>query len=204
MFDNEIQITPVVRNLIMINIIMFVASLLYPIMNWLALYPIMTDKFRPFQFVTHFFMHAGFLHIFFNMYVLASVGSLVEIIWKQERFLFFYLFCALSSAFLHIGISYYLFEQTHDIHLLAPAVGASGAIFGVMVAAAFHFPDREIRMMFFPIPIKGKYMIPLMLAIEVISAKMNIIGDNVGHFAHLGGAIGGMILIFFWSKKSLF
>lgn len=205
MFNNEFQMTPVVRNLVMMNIVVFLATFLFPVLNGLlALYPIMSNLFRPYQLVTHFFMHGGLMHIFFNMYVLANVGSLVETIWKPERFLFYYLFCALSSAFLHLGINYYLFQQTHDFSLYAPAVGASGAIFGIVVAGGYLFPEQEVRMMLMPIPIKGKYLVPLMLIAEVLSARMNIAGDNVAHFAHLGGAIGGMILILFWSKKTIF
>jgi membrane associated rhomboid family serine protease len=193
--------TPIVRNLIILNIAMFIiTSFVMPDWNrTLALHTPTAEGFRPFQFVTHFFMHGSFLHIGFNMFALLNLGPVLETNWRAERFLFYYLCCAIGAAILQCGVNLYLYSD--NIDAVPPMVGASGAIFGLIVAVAYYFPNAEFQFFPIPIPIKAKYFVPLLIVVELYLGSKNSASDNVAHFAHLGGGITGFALLMFWRYR---
>jgi rhomboid-like protein len=181
--------------------------------NWTA-----DQSFKPYQLVTHLFSHAPppeFFHILFNMFTLWMFGRVLENVWGPKRFLLFYLVCGLGAAALHLGMQYFRAEQLleafqhNDVngvkeHLgaLAPALGASGAIMGVMVAFAYLFPNTELYIMFIPVPVKAKWAMLGLAAIDLFGGVVSISGDNIAHFAHLGGAITGILLVLYWNKTN--
>ncbi len=240
------QITPVVRDLLIINILFFVATRFSPQLNeWLALYYPSSNHFKGFQLATHFFMHADIMHLFFNMLGLYSIGIMLEMTWGGKRFLTYYLICAFGAAVVHLGVAYWQFanlenlmisfastqdistalqfyaksgyqlntenplfiqNQMEEILLMQkniPMVGASGAIYGLLAAVWYLFPETAFYMYFIPIPIKAKYLVPIIIAIDFYSGFSNFGGDNVAHFAHIGGAFVGLATLFFWYKNSM-
>lgn len=197
------QITPTVKQLLIINIIFFVGTSFLGDVAYvhLGLFPFQNPAFKPWQLITHMFMHFGIAHIAFNMFALYSFGSALEHFWGGKKFLFFYISCGLGAALLQNGINY----LTGDINSLA--VGASGAIYGLLTAFAFMFPNAQLGLMFIPIPIKAKYFVPGLLAIDLfLGLKGGSIfgggGTGVAHFAHVGGAIVGFIMMWYWRKNS--
>jgi membrane associated rhomboid family serine protease len=201
---------PIVKNLLIINVLVWVAQLIFDkqngmfteaLTNKIALFPIGTDQFKPYQIATHMFAHASydprghiiFFHILFNMLVLWMFGRILENVWGPKRFLFFYLACGVGAAAAHLAVQYFTGGYS-------AAVGASGAIMGIMVAFAYLFPNTELYLMFIPIPIKAKWAV---IAYVVYDLVFGIYGsDNVAHFAHLGGAITGFILVLIWNKTN--
>ena len=185
------KIPPVVLNLIIINAIVFIAQLVFDsslgLTNILALYPYNSGLFKPYQLVTHMFAHGGFLHILFNMYALWIFGSVLERMWGPKKFLIFYLVCGLAA-----GLTQMFFVTN------APAIGASGAIMGLLAAFAYTFPNTEFFIIPFPFPIKAKYMAAIFAAYDLFGGFAG--GDNVAHFAHLGGLVMGLILVIIWNK----
>jgi membrane associated rhomboid family serine protease len=172
--------TKIVKQILLINIIAFIfQSLLTNSDPWfvsLALWPTTSEYIQLHQWITHMFLHANFAHIFFNMLVFISFGSTVEN-FLGKRFIWFYLFAGLFAAGLHTIIT----------NPEVPMIGASGAVFGVLAACALIKPDTKVYLFFIPIGIKIKWILPVILAIELFSGLYS--NDNVGHFAHLGGAI---------------
>ncbi len=236
MFQN---MPPVVKNLLLLNIAIFVIATLLQITigtdlnSILGLYYIKSDAFRPFQLITHMFMHGGFMHILFNMYALWMFGQILERVWGPKRFFIFYMFTGLGAAVLHSAVIYYqvyhvsktmspeaintVFEKgltaiqqgkyfvdasmaqlNYLIHI--PTVGASGAVFGLLLGFGMLFPNTELYLMFIPIPIKAKYFVMGYGAIELFGGIANRPDDNIAHFAHLGGMLFGFIMIKIWNK----
>ena len=185
------KIPPVVLNLIIINVIVFVAQLVFDssfeLTNILALYPYNSGFFKPYQLVTHMFAHGGFLHILFNMYALWIFGSVLERMWGPKKFLIFYLVCGLAA-----GLTQMFFVTN------APAIGASGAIMGLLAGFAYTFPNTEFFIIPFPFPVKAKYMAAIFAAFDLFGGFAG--GDDVAHFAHLGGLVMGLILVIIWNK----
>lgn len=190
----------VVKNLLIINVVLFIAKKALAskidLDMYLDLFPIGTTYFKPFQFITYMFMHADLGHIFLNMLALYMFGSILESIWGPKRFLNYYLLCGLGAAALQIGISY--FNNQPSVLL-----GASGAVFGLLVAFAMMFPNTYLNLYFF-IPIKAKYLVIGYGLIELFSGFANQAGDNVAHFAHLGGLIVGAIIMLIWKRNRNF
>jgi membrane associated rhomboid family serine protease len=204
----------------------------YHITEKIALYPIMPAAlrdivlrsrgledyygFHPFQIATHMFAHGPIFHILFNMFVLWMFGKILENVWGAKRFLLFYLVCGIGAAACHLIIQYFRCQELlHVIQAnpddprisgllgaLSTAVGASGAIMGVMVAFAYLFPNTELYIMFIPIPVKAKWAVMAMAAIDLFGGVANFSGDNIAHFAHVGGAITGFILVWFWNRTN--
>lgn len=260
------NITPVVKQLLILNIIFFIGSQVVPVSyDLFALYFPENDKFQYWQPITSMFMHAkipNIMHIAFNMLALFSFGSALEHFWGGKKFLFFYISCGLGAALLHIGVNYLEFHSvintfsnlkltSAEIHTLvnadyqnlyddkglminsnvktiletsgfsqtqyqdlfkavqinnSTAVGASGAIYGLLTAFAFMFPKAELMMMFIPIPIKAKYFVPGILLLDLFLGLKgsSIFGSGstgIAHFAHIGGAITGFIMMWFWKKN---
>ncbi|MFI5132760.1 MAG: rhomboid family intramembrane serine protease [Chitinophagales bacterium] len=180
--------------------------------------PVEIPPFKPYQIITHMFTHAPFptvYHILFNMFTLWMFGRILENVWGAKRFLIFYLACGIGAAAFHLLIQYFRCEQLLHAILandqagfdkyqgaLAGAIGASGAIMGVMAAFAYLFPNTELYIMFIPLPIKAKWAILGLVAVDLFGGVGSISGDNVAHFAHLGGAITGFIIVYIWNKTN--
>lgn len=187
-----------------------------------------SELFRVWQPITYMFMHGGFFHIFFNMYAVFLFGSAIESVWGPKRFLQYYIFTGLGALALQMGVNAFEIYQltggfvtapyTEGCQILAdsyrcpdalslqlfslgnaPLVGASGAVFGLLLAFGMMFPNVELMMIFLPIPIKAKYFVILYGLIELFMGAARFQGDNVAHFAHIGGLVTGFILIKIWN-----
>ncbi|MEO6720280.1 MAG: rhomboid family intramembrane serine protease [Ferruginibacter sp.] len=220
------RITPIIKNLIIINVLVFIAQQSIPAAtDWGSLHYFSSPSFMPHQLITHMFMHDthGVGHIFFNMFSLFIFGSTLENYIGSKRFLIFYLICGLGAGILtqlSIPFSAEIFakssagleaaSRTGLDHLqLVEAykneysmLGASGAIMGVMAAFAYLFPNTELLLLFIPVPVKAKYVIPVFILIDLFSGVNPSAGDNVGHFTHLGGALIGFLIVFYWNKTN--
>ena len=237
------QITPTVKQLLIINILFFVGTLAIgdPAYQYLALYFPESPNFQYWQPITHMFMHGGYMHIFFNMFALYSFGSALEHFWGAKKFLFFYISCGLGAALMNTAINYYYFQDGlntliangfHKVEILqvlsqgkidtrwqellsvsdfknfteayiGSVVGASGAIYGIIVAFAFMFPNAELALMFIPVPIKAKYFVPGLVLVDLylgISGQSIFGGGGIAHFAHVGGALFGFLIMWYWKK----
>jgi membrane associated rhomboid family serine protease len=186
--------TPAVLNLLIINGLVFLAqnffdSETFSLTGFLALYPIKSGLFEPWQLITHMFTHGGWAHILFNMFALWSFGSWIERIWGPKKFLFFYFVCGLVAAAAQL-----LFSDS-------PAIGASGAIMGLLGAFAYLFPNQQLFMFPIPFPVKAKYAIAVIAAIDIFGGVYPT-GDDIAHFAHLGGLIAGFALVIYWNKTN--
>ena len=210
---------PVVKNLIFINALFFLATEFlfrdfgdHGLQGFLGLWPINNENFRPYQVFTHMFTHAGLAHIFFNMFGLWMFGRVLESIWGPKRFLLFYLVCGIGSAVAHMIVAYFQYQpilealeyakatgQTEYVEHLQSfggyAVGASGAVMGVMVAFAYLFPNTELMLLFPPIPIKAKWLIIIMIGFDLFGG-LGKTSDGVAHWADLRGAAVGFLLVY--------
>jgi membrane associated rhomboid family serine protease len=162
--------------------------------RYLDLFPIGTEYFKPHQFITYMFMHADLPHIFLNMLAVYMFGSILENLWGPKYFLNFYILCGLGAAALQLGIS--AFNNEYTILL-----GASGAVFGLLVAFAMMFPNTELQL-YFVIPVKAKYLVTAYTVFELYNGFFA--HDNVAHFAHLGGLIVGVIIMLIWKRNKTF
>jgi membrane associated rhomboid family serine protease len=230
---------PVVKNLIIINALVYVAQLMldqqFGLTNKLTLQPIISDQlqdalrhnapgipiphFNPYQIFTHMFTHApmppfsNIFHIVLNMFVLWMFGRVLESVWGPKKFLTFYLVCGIGAAVFHLLIQYLrsqylLLPVVLDVDqigfdkyggALSGVVGASGAIMGVMAAFAYLFPNTELYI-YGAIPIKAKWAVLIYILYDLFAGIG--IEDNIAHFAHLGGAITGFIMVFIWNKTN--
>lgn len=191
------RITDVVKHLMIINVIVYLTfTLLLPqLQQYSILYmpggP--RDAFAPVQLVTHMFMHDpnGLMHIIFNMMGLYFLGPHIEQVLGEQKFLLYYLICGFAASGLHMLLYFTGFIAA------VPIVGASGAIMGVAIAFAILYPNTRLMLLFPPIPVKAKYLIGAYILFDVFSG---VGGANTGiaHFAHLGGALGGFILMNLW------
>lgn len=167
----------------------------------LAAYMPGSVHFRPFQIATHMFMHGDLMHLLFNMFSLYIFGPMVEMVWGHKRFLLYYLFCGIGAYALHLGVQYWELEQAgiDPASWNVPMLGASGAIFGIYVAFAYLFPNQVISLLFPPISLKAKYFVAIMAGAALFSG-IGGYSPGIAHFAHLGGAVFGFILIMIWYK----
>jgi membrane associated rhomboid family serine protease len=239
------NMTPVVKQLLIINIIFFIGSQLVPVSyEYFAMFFPENPSFKAWQPITHMFMHGGIMHIAFNMIAMVSFGSALEHFWGGKKFLFFYISCGLGAALLHTAVNYYSFHETMNVLMtngyqkdeilkllsegkidtrwqdlvsvsqfasftdsyIGTVVGASGAIYGLLTAFAFMFPNAELALMFIPIPIKAKYFVPGILAIDLFlgfrgSSLFGSGGTGIAHFAHVGGALTGFLIMWYWKKN---
>ncbi len=176
-----------------------------------------SQKFQPYQVATHMFAHSpsSFFHILFNMFGLWMFGRVLENVWGPKRFLFFYLVCGLGAAALHLGLQYFRSEQlleafnSNDVDAVrarlgsvAPALGASGAVMGILVGFGYLFPNTELMIMPIPIPVKAKWVVIGYVLLDLFGGFGNVQGDNIAHFAHLGGALTGFIIVLIWNKTN--
>jgi membrane associated rhomboid family serine protease len=222
-FTRSSNFPPVVKNLIIINALVFFAQAMLDsqiqLTSKLALWPVKFDEFHPYQIATNMFAHGSLGHLFFNMLALWLFGKDLENIWGHKRFLFFYLSCGVGAAALHMGIQYFRFDQVVQeteaaltrgdnetamriVRQIGPALGASGAIMGVMAAFAYLFPNTAMVIPPVPVPVKAKWLILFLAAGDLFSGIANTGKDNIGHFAHLGGALTGIIIVLIWNKTN--
>lgn len=203
------QIPTVTKNLVAINILMFIATLInenFMVANFAMFYPA-SPFFKPWQILTHMFMHGGFWHIFFNMYSLLMFGSILERSLGPKKFLIFYFVTGLGAVALHTGVEWMQarvfiangIAQAYQQLLVTPTLGASGAIYGVLIGFAMLYPQARLILIFPPIPVKAKWLVIIFAAIELFSG-INGIYESVAHFAHLGGMLFGWLLIRWWRK----
>lgn len=216
-FENTPRVT---RNLITVNIIFFVFTLLSQrmgeqtmITNFALFYPA-SRYFRAWQFVTYMFMHGGFWHILFNMYTLYLFGGVLERMIGEKKFLIFYFACGLAAAALHVGVqaiqaSGYLASIAEGSGAAAsayaqlkmtPTLGASGAVYGVLIGYAMLFPQSRMTLLFPPVTLSAKWMVIVFAAIELFTGVTGT-AEGVAHFAHLGGMLLGWLLITYWRKR---
>ena len=212
------SLPPVTKNLIIINVIVFVASLLnqnFMIGTFALFYPT-SVYFHWWQVVTHMFMHGGFWHIFFNMYTLLIFGCVVERIIGSKKFLLFYFICGLGAVALHLGVEYLQMQSymqgaalgnataIQNIALIknTPTVGASGAIYGVLMGYAMLFPESRMTLLFPPVTLSAKWMVAIFAAIELFTGVTGI-SAGIAHFAHLGGMLIGWLMILSWRKRGV-
>ncbi len=186
-----------VKNLLLINVAMYVITDflgMQLIKYQLMLHSFHSPEFQPYQLFTHMFLHGGFSHLLFNMLGLFFLGPMLERVWGSSRFLLFYMVCGIGAAVLFASISYFQ-------GLLNPMLGASGAIYGLLMAIGMLFPNTEFMLLFPPIPLKAKYLALGLGCIALFSGLSNTAGDNVAHFAHLGGMLFAFILLKIWEQK---
>ncbi len=222
-FRSSFRSTPqIVLNLIIINSLVFFAQATLgglndnsEIINRFALHHYKSDVFQPYQLVTHMFMHGSFWHLLFNMFALWMFGGMMERVWGPKRFLIFFLICGFFAGLAQMGSYSYTFWNA-DHSLLSTqememymqvlrknaTVGASGAIMGVLAAYAYTFPNTELFIMPIPFPIKAKWAITAIILIDVFGGVADSPTDNVAHFAHIGGALCGLIIVFFWNRNN--
>jgi membrane associated rhomboid family serine protease len=206
-FNRVDRFPPVVKNLIILNVLVWIAQLIFD-KQWgltekIALWPIDTPYFKPYQIATHMFAHATygpgggieFFHILFNMFGLYMFGRILENVWGPKRFLFFYLVCGIGAAATHLAVQYFMGS-------FSVAYGASGAVMGVFVAFGFLFPNTELMIIPIPIPIKAKWLVIVYILIDLFGGFGVTGNDGIAHFAHLGGALTGFIIVWLWNKTN--
>ena len=222
------NLTPVVKNLIIINLICFIPFVVLSdysydnlVVKNLGVFYFNSPNFKVWQIVTYMFLHGGWSHILFNMFALFSFGPILEYSIGAKRFFNLYFICGIGA------IVFQMIVQAIEVHSLigsvtlppdlqvndpaiiaklqgiytSPVIGASGAIFGLLVAFGMLFPNMELMILFIPVPVKAKYIIPVYIIIEVYLGVTQFSGDNVAHFAHLGGALLGFVLVKMWGLR---
>ena len=231
------NLTDVVKNLLILNVLFFLATFLFQnqgiyLKADLGSYYPGSPNFKPYQIVTHFFMHADFRHILFNMFGLIFMGPMLENYWGKKRFVIFYFVTALGAWFFHFliqgieihnltgewfpnvmsdiqfnidTIEYNILPGNENYRQVAktyltPVLGASGAIYGLLMAFAMLFPNTEFRLLFPPIALKAKWFALILGVFALYQGYENSTGDSIAHFAHLGGMIFGFIMIKIWQK----
>lgn len=218
-------IPPVIKNLIILNALVWFAQITlgkhFPIEEMFALHDIHSAFFKPYQLITHMFMHDpnNIAHLLFNMLALWMFGSALENVWGPKRFLIFYILSGLGAAALHLAVLYHQNGALLDkfAHMApfqreaiaarvkeiidGPTLGASGAVFGCLAGFGYLFPNSYV-FIYFLFPLKAKWFVLIYAALELYAGVQASAGDDVAHFAHLGGAIVGFLLVYFWNKTN--
>lgn len=216
------RMPPITKNLIIINALFYLATVVgerygIDLSSWLGLHFFLASDFHIYQLFTYMFMHANFWHIFWNMFAVWMFGRVMEAQWGSKKFLLFYLVCGLGAGltqeisqlveYMALGLGSYQMVNTGSAMLPVATylnfwntVGASGAIYGILLAFGMTFPNEPIFLFFIPIPIKAKYFVIGYAVLELffgLSGSM----DQVAHFAHLGGMLFGLLLILYWRRR---
>lgn len=214
---------PVTKNLIIINLLFFLAKIVatrygIDLNDWLGLHFFLAPDFRLYQLFTYMFMHGGFEHILFNMFAVWMFGRIMETVWGPRRFLFYYMVCGIGAGiaqelvqyisylmqglnqFDRVNIGYMVIEMGEYLNRWT-TVGASGAVYGILLAFGMTFPNERMFIFPLPVPIRAKFFVIGYAVIELLSALGNS-GDGVAHFAHLGGMVFGVLLILYWRNNS--
>ncbi len=216
----------VTRNLLIINVLVYLlASVLQfggkSLTDWGALHFFMASDFHVYQFITYQFLHGGFTHLFFNMFALWMFGCVIENVWGPKKFIFYYIFCGVGAGLCQEMVQYISFAAdgltsmdpgqvlnvngqrlmtVDQVMNLSSTIGASGAVYGILLAFGMTFPNERIFIFPLPIPIKAKWFVAVYAIIEFVSA-MSSVGDGVAHMAHIGGMLFGFLLILYWRKR---
>ena len=215
------NIQPMTKNLLIVNFLAFVATWVLELRgidltSLLGLHFFLASDFHIYQFVTYMFLHGGLTHIFFNMFALWMFGNVIEQVWGSKKFIFYYICCGIGAGFvqevvqygtyMYEGLAAYQYVNTGSVQMTTDAyinlwttIGASGAVYGILLAFGMIFPNERLFIIPFPFPIKAKWLIVGYFAIELFSA-MSAPGDGVAHMAHLGGMLFGWILIRYWKN----
>ncbi len=234
------NIPTVTKNLLIINVLVFLGTIVaesyhIDLADYLGLHFILSDHFNAAQLITYMFMHAGFTHIFFNMFAVWMFGRILEQVWGPKRFLFYYLVCGIGAGLIQevvMGVRYFSIESgmspeavqavydqgaealrsnmnfvdsamaSLNLVLNGQTVGASGAVYAILLGFGMLFPNQPMFIFPLPMPIKAKYFVIGYALIELYSGFANNAGDNVAHFAHLGGMVFGFFLILYWRNKN--
>lgn len=218
------SIPPVTKNIIIINLLFWLASLVLPrvgidLVKLLGLHLPMARDFKAFQFITYMFMHDtnSFSHVFFNMFAVYMFGRVLENVWGPKRFLIYYFVTGIGAGLIQVLVWYFeLHELIHSgiemVNLggavipkgeylnMFVTIGASGAVFGILLAFGMLFPNAPLYIMFIPVPVKAKYFVFFYGLIELFLG-ISRFNDSVAHFAHLGGMLFGFFMILYWKKK---
>lgn len=223
MFNN---LPPGLRNLLILILLFELAKHALPRVgfdiNELFLYYPDSYRFRPWQLITHMFLHGGIAHLLFNGIALFSFGGIMENKLGTKKFISLFFISGLGAVLVHfISVAVFIYSNTGSIFPLhegvlqvpaemvdrikgyGPMVGASGALYGVLIAFVFYYPNERLIFLFIPYPIKAKILIPIILLLDVIGATGDFNWDPIAHFAHLGGALTGFILVKFWQWNSM-
>ena len=215
------NIPTMTKNLLIVNVLAFIATFVFErsgidLTRLLGLHFFLASEFHIYQFITYMFLHGGFTHILFNMFALWMFGSVIERVWGPKKFLFYYICCGVGAGFTQELVQYITYsmegiaayqyvnaggvQMTTDAYInLWTTIGASGAVYGILLAFGMIFPNERLFIIPFPFPIKAKWLIVGYIAIELFSA-MSGPGDGVAHMAHLGGMLFGFLLIRYWQK----
>lgn len=212
---------PVIKNLLILNGLFWFAQItigkdLVPMEELFSLHYVRSEYFKPWQFITYMFLHdpGSFFHILFNMFALWMFGSTLENLWGSKRFLIFYLVCGIGAAGVHMLALWYDIDQAAALArmgsidpaefgmiLNVPTMGASGAVMGIFAAFAYTFPNSQMYIMPFPFPVKAKYAMIGLIALDLFGGFSSR-SSGVAHFAHVGGALVGIVLLMFWNKRN--
>lgn len=218
-------VPPVTLNLIIITLICYIAQVLLgnagiDITNYLGLHFYKSGQFYPHQLITYIFMHGSIMHFFFNMFAVFMLGRTLELVWGPKRYLFYYIITGIGAGVAQelvwlfelrdivfnpdissINIGRTIVERSEFWDYFV-TIGASGSVFGILVAFGMFFPNAELMIIPIPVPIKAKYFVILYGALELFLGVSNTAGDNVAHFAHLGGLITGLFIVLYWKRKN--
>jgi membrane associated rhomboid family serine protease len=219
---NAFSTPPVTKNIIIINILVFIATLVLAgrgidLSDYLGLHFFLAKDFKAYQLLTYMFMHGGFTHIFFNMFAVWMFGRLLEQTWGPKRFLTFYLLCGIGAGLMQEVVQYIQYAAvlsnysgvntgTSVIPMasylnMMTTIGASGAVYAVLLAFGMTYPNEKLFLFPLPFPIKAKWFVLGYAVIELVAAISNNPNDNVAHFAHLGGMLFALIFILYWRHK---
>lgn len=213
----------VTKNLLAINILMFLATIVMQrqgtdLTGIFGLHFFVASDFAPYQFVTYMFMHGDFSHLFFNMFALYMFGGLLERVWGSKRFLIYYIVCGVGAGLLQEAVQYITYVQSgwnemqliptqygyipvgDFLNLFFTTVGASGAIYAILLGFAMSFPNEKMFVFPLPFPIKAKFFVIGYALIELFLGFANT-NDGIAHYAHLGGMLFGLVIILYWRKK---
>ncbi len=198
------SLPPIARSLIIVNVLMFVGGLLLgdSLMLPLALWPIQAGSvtagfpsFQPWQLITYGFLHAGAWHLFVNMFAVYMFGGQLELLWGPKRFLNLYLLSVIVAGLAQLAVAGLALAQPH------PTIGASGGVFGLLLAYAMYFPNRTVVLLIPPIPMPAWLFVTVYGVIELYFGITST-ASGVAHFAHLGGMVGGYLLILYWRSRT--
>ncbi|HEV8694145.1 MAG TPA: rhomboid family intramembrane serine protease [Lysobacter sp.] len=202
------RLPPVTKALLIANGLMFLLQLMLGDMQLkgLMLWPLGTDGnlfsqgFMPWQVITYSFLHGNIAHLVFNMITLAMFGAQVEFVWGQRRYLTYYLVCVLGAAVCQLAVGWWTLSHGVEAY---PTLGASGGIFGLLLAYGLMFPNQRVMLLFPPVPMKARTLV-ILYAVAELLLGLNGWQPGVAHFAHLGGMLFGWLLIRYWSGKPPF
>lgn len=210
------KLPPITKNLLIINVLCLMGTMALSkygldLHKLLGLHFFLSPGFRIWQPVTYMFLHDGFSHIFFNMFAVWMFGRIMEAEWGSKRFLIFYLLCGLGAAFMQEMCQFIHFEMltagvNDDLYIdilryMPLTVGASGAVYGILLGYGMTYPDNQLFIIPFPFPIKAKWLVTAYVVIELGLGIRGNAADNVAHFAHLGGMLTGFLIMLYWKHK---